>query len=92
MSESLARDIENLTQQLIASLRPQTESYAWAIQLAEVLNQTDPCPKCEGRGTHNRHLRCAHADSYVWGCYEQVPCGQCHMCGRVPKGNHAKKN
>lgn len=75
----------DLMQSLLRSLDRTKESYAWAIQLAEALDQSEPCGACEGRGWRERHQNCNHdtQDRYTRQCYEHVDCKKCHGCGRV---------
>lgn len=63
------------------------EARGWAMELAGVLNQTDPCSRCGGQGIHAKHLNCNHDchDAYCNGCNELVGCRKCGATGRIMK-------
>ena len=55
----------------------------FAMELASLLGQCDPCPKCGGTGSHTKHINCSHGCEEAWirGCDESVVCRRCHGCG-----------
>lgn len=76
-----------LMDSLISHLHSDSEAYAFALEVLTVLNQTDACEVCNGRGSREKHKQCHHDthDRYVLGCYDKVQCKQCHGIGRVPQ-------
>ena len=81
--------IISLAQSLLGQLKPQTEAYAFAVEILRALNQTKKCPKCDGKGTRDKHdpEKCRHDthDRYIYGCYNQINCKNCYGIGRIQK-------
>lgn len=65
--------------------RRYADALDWAREVADLVNLTDICPRCNGRGEHAKHLHCCHNshDAYCLGCNDMRACGKCHTVGRV---------
>jgi len=63
------------------------EARGWVIDLAAVLNRTEPCKRCNGAGWHEKHRGCTHPVSirYERGCGDVTVCGKCKGGGRIMK-------
>jgi hypothetical protein len=72
---------------LLANVKKGSDVWSWTMTLAELLNQTEMCPKCNGDGGHAKHMNCYHSshDRYVRGCGEILMCKRCTGLGRIPK-------
>lgn len=83
--ESQEERLHTLMQNLFSTLKPGSQAWQWAMALAEILNQTIPCDRCDGTGTVLRHQNCNHTSEYaaLWGCNNRIECRKCHGSTRL---------
>lgn len=87
MTRTVEEKVSTLMGNLMRNLKRGSEAWAWAMDLAGVLNQTNPCDKCGGTGIRRKHENCNHncEDAWIRGCNEPVLCRKCRGCTRIPK-------
>lgn len=80
-------DVRILVQRIVENTKVGSTAWEWAMQLAGVLHRTDPCERCDGRGSHHKHRNCHHSteESWIRGCCDRIECKKCCGTGRVMK-------
>lgn len=82
-----AERVKLVLRRIVETAPRNSEVHGFALELANLIGQSIPCPRCGGRGMHSKHIACYHTahDAYVNGCNEIVECRRCGCVGYLLK-------